>query len=686
MIALIVGTVILVLSVTLYSFMSHQYTGMQTIVNGEIAHFLAETGINTCIGNLRQSISENLGKNGKNSEKLRELLLGSKSLDDICINNLLGDSWNEDLKKFSAEVDKTASIEVNVFLRKFRLTETDKKLWADPKAAKGLIVVEATGKYRGSRRKIMINREVSIVNMVPGVMSKFSLFLEDAAKNDENYFNIIRNDYNGMITDGPKPLMVYNHSTPEYSIESGNIADIIKEEKDPDIWKKRGWVCLKGDKTRLNLCSGAGDFGEIYHFYDVSKPNSFSPVKFSTPYNTLPETFFKPMTLPWDKVAETIKLTPYRFWHSFILDCFHDRSSRKESEAMYEGAILSYAEKRKYGSKSSVLHLYGDARKGYQSRTRIIGNVFSAFVRFANLEVKPEDSEVRAIFESSNPKPIYLLKSLPYNNYSDVLGISEFADRRVGGPILKTGMLFKNHDEYAALMSGIVEQPYVDSYNSMQDVYNKVENRIFPPQKKLLNLDLTGQSTIARGDHIFFEGVPKIDDSIKLIKQRSQNVVATPADFWQKYLNEDGELELNSIVTITNSDRNEFIVPPPGKPQPLVVKGGGIILLEKGSISLRGVALANTSEILTIAASGEGNIRFESTQPNFVNIIAPRCEVDYGSKFELFGSLCAKSIYVDRRFQGGTIRFRQAADPTNSSYDKFYKIFVAAKDSYWINK
>ena len=107
----------------------------------------------------------------------------------------------------------------------------------------------------------------------------------------------------------------------------------IKEEKDPEVWKKRGWIWLKGAKTRLNLCSGAGDLGEIYHFYDVSNPNVFSPVRLNTPVNSLPETFFNTLTIPWDKSSESIKNAHYRFWHSFILDCFHDRSKRMQIEA-----------------------------------------------------------------------------------------------------------------------------------------------------------------------------------------------------------------------------------------------------------------------------------------------------------------------------------------------------------------
>lgn len=683
MIALIIGTVLLVLSVTLYTFMSHQYSGMQIIVNGEIAHFLAETGINTCVGTIRQSIASSFGAGGKSEKKLKELLLDSKSLDNVCVNSLLDDVWNSDLRKFSAEVDKTAAIEVNVYLRNFKTIENDPKLWSDPKAATGYLVIESTGEYRGAQRKIMVKRQVSIINMVPGAMGKFSLYLNNSVRNNENDFNLIRNDYKGMITDGPQPIIVYNHAVPGYSMEPGNIADIAREEKEPDVWQKRGWIWLKGNKCRLNLCSGAGDLGEIFHFYDVSKPNDFSPVKFSTPVENLPESFFKSVSIPWDKSSEAIRTANYRFGHYFVLDSFHDRSNRKSADAMYEGDILSTFEKERYGSKSSILHLYGDARKGYQSRTRVIGPVYSSFVRFANLDVKPEDTDVKEVFEENQPKPLYLLRSIPYSDYNNSIDISEFAHRQVGGPLLKTGMIFKNYSEYAALMSGVVEQPYVDSYNSMQDVYDKKEDRVFPPLKKVLQPDAEGDSIISRGKHTYFKGKPAIEDCVRLIGNRVQNRVETIADFWKQYLNDNGELELNSVVAIENNEGAEFMVPPPGKPQPMIVKGGGMILLKKGNISLSGVSLSNSDEILTIANSGEGRIRFESTQPNQVNIIAPNSEVEYSSKFELFGSLCVKSIYADHRFQGGEIYYRATQDPTKSSYDKFYKVFIASEDSYW---
>ncbi len=683
MIALAIGTVLLLLSVTLYTFVSRQYTGMHVIVNGEIAHFLAETGINTTIGTIRQNISNNLIANSNNSEQLKNIFLSGKSLKNICINNLIGDDWNNELKFFSKEVDKSASIEVNVYLRDFKPTELNSNIWHDPKAVDGFLVIESVGEYKKIRRKIIIKRAVSFFNMVPGVMGKFTLYLNDSVRKSENDYNLIRNDYKGMITDGPQPIIVYNHATPEYKIESANIADVLKEEKESDVWKHRGWIWLKGNKTRLNLCSGSGDFGEIFHFYDVSTTNVFQPVRFATEFQNLPESFFRPITLPWDRSNINIKNTPYRFWHSFILDNFHDKSNRMAIEAMYEGEILSNDERLTYGAKSSVLHLFGDSRKGYQSRTRVIGPVYAAFARFANLEIKPEDPDVKRIFENQKPKPIYLLKSIPRNQYDNTMGIHEFAGRKVGGPILKTGMLFKDYDEYAALMSRIIEMPYADSYNSMQDIYDKKTDRVFPTLKKILNLDNEGDSVISRGGNDYYKGKPSIEDSIKLIESRVQNEVASPDEFWKKYLNKNGELELNTVVSITNDNAEEFVIPPAGHPQPLIVRGGGIILLKQGSIVLRGISLANTSEILTIASSGEGKVRFESTMTNMVDIIAPNAEVDYGSKFELYGSLCVKNIYADHRFQGGTIRYRATQDPTKNSYDRFYKLFISNTDSYW---
>ena len=149
-----------------------------------------------------------------------------------------------------------------------------------------------------------------------------------------------------MVTDGPKPLILYNHLTPETpsaNSDNWNFDEALKSEQNEDIWKNRGWIWIGGDKIRLNLCSGAGDLGEIFHFYDVSKVNDFSPIRFSTPENLLPSSFKNINKIPWDKTASIIRTVSYKFGHSFVLDSFHDRSNRKVPMP-YEGGILSTEE------------------------------------------------------------------------------------------------------------------------------------------------------------------------------------------------------------------------------------------------------------------------------------------------------------------------------------------------------
>ncbi len=682
MIALIIGTVMLILAVSLYSFVGHQHSGMQTIVNGEVAHFLAEAGINSSIGAVRASIARSL-EGGDAGKRLTSLLLKPGKFSDICINDLLDTSWNRDLESFAREVDKDATIRVDVWLRDFELSETDPSVWSDPTARHGFLIIESTGGYKSSQRKIAVKRQVKVASVVPGVLSKFTMFVTDASRRSEDSFNLIRNDYRGMITDGPRPLMVYNHATPDTPLEPGNIADIQREEKLPDVWQRRGWLWLGGRRVRLNLCSGAGDLGEIFHFYDVSNPNVFSPIKFSTPVNALPGNFSGPVQLPWDKSNESIRQVSYSFGHSFVLDGFHDRSSRRETEAMYEGNILSEGEKNHYSSKSSILHLYGDARKGYQSRTRVFGPVNSAFIRFANLEVKPEESDVAALFAAANPPPLYLLKSVSEDAYNNSVDVAEVGRRSVGGPLLKSGMLFKTYSDYAQLMSRVVEMPYSESYNSMQDVYDAKIGRTFPSSSGVLAGEDGGQVTLQRDQHVFYKGSPSAENVAQLLSGRVQIEVETINEFWERFLNQQGELELNAIVRVKNQRGLDMQIPAAGRPQPMIVKGGGVIVLESGNLVLRGVSVAVADQALTVVLRGSGSVSFTSTQPNHLNLIAPDSELAYGSKFDLLGTLCVGSIYADHRFQGGTVRFRAGQDPITPGYDRFYKVFVDPKDSYW---
>lgn len=682
MFAVIIGTVMLILAVSLYSFVGHQHTGIQNIVNGEIAHFLAEAGINSSIGSVRKAVADIMSGNSGN-QQLNNILLKPGELKDVCINDMLDASWNRDLEEFSREIDKDASIEVDVWLRDFKASENEPGSWADPIGKNGYLVIESTGTFKGASRVILIKRQVRVANITPAWLGKFSLFIDNAARSGEGSFNLIRNDYRGMITDEPKPLIVYNHATPDAPFEAGNISDILRAEVAADVWQDRGWIWMGGRRCRLNLCSGAGDLGEIFHFYDVSNPNVFSPIKFITAEAALPDAFSSALLIPWDKSSSSVRQAGYRFGHSFVLDGFHDRSNRKEGDAMYEGNILSSAEKNIYSSKSSILHLYGDARKGYQSRTRIFGQVHAAFPRYANLEVKPEEPDIEAMFAAAKPPPLYLLPSIPENSWHNSIIIHDIMRRQVGGPLLQTGMLCHDYSEYSQLMSKISELPYVESYNSMQDVYSAKNSRMFPSDASILGPDNGNDVIIMREQKVLFKGRPSAAGLLQVLENRVHIEVDSLNEFWERFLNERGELELNAVVSIKNSRQLDMQVPAAGKPQPLIVKGGGMIILQQGNLVLRGINCDSPQEALTIIMTSNGSISFSSTQPNHVNIVAPEAELAYGSKFDIYGSLCVASIYADHRFQGGTLRFRPGQDPTTAGYDRYYKVFIDPKDSFW---
>jgi hypothetical protein len=681
MFAVVIGTIMLILAASLYSFVGQQHHGIQTILNGEVSHFLAEAGINSSLRVVREAIGNKL--NSSNSNQINQILTSPGQLEDTYLNPYLKDQWNKDLEDFTKEIHKSAAIKVEVWLRDFRQMETSAQSWQDEVAREGWLTIESTGYYKDSQRKVIVKRKVKVANTIPPVVSKFTLHIKNAAKNGEGIFNIIRNDYKGMVTDGPKPLICYNHTTPETPLSKMVPSDILKDEKNPEVWKSRGWIWLGNKKTRLNLCSGAGDLGEIFHFYDVSNPNVFRPVKFQTPNNYLPEFLSTPKEIFWDLSSSIVRKVTYSFAHSFVLDGFHDRSNRKESDAMYEGQILSNGEKQDYTSKSSILHLFGDARKSYQSRTKVFGPVTAAFPRYASLDIKPEDPDVMESFEKLSPPPLYLLQSIAPGKFGDDLQINDVMGRKFGGPILKTGMAFANYSEYSSLMSRITEMPYVYSFNTIQDVIEKKSNRQFPSSSKILELDDGNEIELERNGKTVFKGSVQANQILSVIAARTQKEFENISDFWDAHLNSSGELDLNCIVRIKNSARLDLIIPPNGKPTPLKIARGGMIILDQGNLTIRGVTSSKEFENLTLVLKDASSARFSSTQPAHLNLVAPTAELTYSSRLNMLGTMMVSSLYVDQRFQGGKIFYRENQDPTGENYNKFYKSYVSPEDSYW---
>lgn len=678
-IVLVAGFFLVILATAIYFLTSSNRVNISRILNGEKAHLAAEAALSFAIADLRKEIIK-IGE-GRANQNLLELLLQPGAIENKEITGYISFDKMDSLNRHFRQHDPDTSTAIKIYIEQLHLTETDPSRWNDPAVKKGLIKIEAKARCKGSERSISVIRSINVANILPGPLSKFTFFMKKNKENSQGQFNLIKNDYQGDNTNGPRPLILYNHRLPEHGAD---LNEILSEEKKIDIWQKRGWVSLSDSTTVLNLCSGAGKYGEVFQFYEIKNTLDFQPVKFETPKSDLPPKFSQTLTLPWDKAHQSIKMMDYNFSHHYVLDGFHDKSSRKNTNAMYEGNILSSDEMNRYGSASSILHLYGDTRLGYQSRTKVFGRVYSAFIRFANLEVEPTDSFLKSTLNSVSPPPVYLLPSKSPFEYTPALDITEFLNRTIGGPILKAGNLFNSYKEYMNFMSRIIMQPYNTSYNIMQDVYNRTYPRTFPTRTSIVPDFPNRNITLSKNDFTYFSGIPSLEGTAELMKSRATHKVKTIADFKEKFFNNNNDLELNEILIIENLENKTLYLPPDSTSGTMRVKAGGAIILERGQLVLGGIKMENPSDSLTLVKMSPGTIAFTSSSPVQANIIAPNSSLGYTSYFSLHGTLGIETVIPENNFRGGEICFNCDQDPTQEGYEKYYRIYLGKNDSYYI--
>ncbi|HNW34053.1 MAG TPA: hypothetical protein PKM25_03920 [Candidatus Ozemobacteraceae bacterium] len=679
---IVLGAVLLLLGLTLHQYAGRQEANIHHITSGEVAHFLAEAGLNVSVRSVRDALRDARIDGSTDNAELARLLTRPENLADTSLMPFLKDSWNEELKSFAAETDKTAAIRVEVWLRNFRQTETDPAVWADPGAKSGYLSIESAGEYKGVRRVLTVKRLVTVASILPPVVSKFTLHVADAMRGQEGRYNIIRNDYAGSITDGPRPLICLNHDTPESPLEQKPLAAALSADTSADVWQKRGWIFLGGRRVRLQITSGAGAMGEIFHFYDVSNVNTFQAIRFKTPPEQLSEIFSRPVQLPVD--TDPRRQVFYNLGHGFVLEGFHDKSSRADHDAMYHEGILSTRDKAVYGAQSSQLHLFGEARKGFQSRTKVVGNVYAAFPKFATLDVTPQDPDIAAKLSALRPPAMYLLPSMPESAFDPGRMITDVLGRKTGGPILAAGLLCSSFQQYKPLMSGIIETPYVCLYNTMQDVVTAKTPRQYPSSQALLELDEGEKIELKRDEMLLYRGRADAAQAADVMQKRSQLEFSTIADFWKACLDEKtGMLQLNDLIRIHNAEKMTLTLPPAGKSPPLKVSGGGSIVLDEGDLSLRGVQMTTPADALTVVLLNGSHVAIENALPNQLNVLAPKAELSCQARMDLTGTLAIGNLPPDSRSAGGVIRYREIQDPTQSGYQRFYKIHIADRDSSW---
>ncbi|MBF0543541.1 MAG: hypothetical protein HQM08_03865 [Candidatus Riflebacteria bacterium] len=687
MLVLAISAILLLMGLTTYFFISQENVSLQIITNSEIAHFLAESGIAYSVRSIRESLASAGGENGSAGE-IRKLLEKPENLPDTSLMPYLKDTWNADLGKFATEMDPTASIKVEVWFRKFRPTETNKAAWVDPGAKFGYLSVESIGEYRGSRRKIQVYRPVKVGNCLPPVYCRFTLHVKDAGRGEPDRFNLLLNDYDGINVD-PRPVIVYNHDLPDSRLEAKPLAQILSEEKDEKIFEKRGSIFLGKTPINLHLTSGPGKYGEIFHIYEVSNSNKFKAVRFKKTKEQLPSIFGSPFSWYWDRPdlqpGQPVRTVSYLFDYSFILAGFHDKSGTSQTDAMFLGNILSL-EKPKYGSKSSILHLFGEAEQGKQSRTMVYGNVNLIFPRYSYSDITPQESDVLKMFsEVKDPPPTFLLPALTQSEFETGSRILEdLKKRRFGAPLLPFNRFFQNYDQYKLCMSSVVEVPYNTSYNSIQNILTPEAVLTYPPTRELIKPELSENIKIDRNGQVIYEGSINPGAFLDVVRARVQQEFSDVDSFWKNCFDKNSNsLKLNRIVRIVNPRKDTFVIPPGTSNSSLQLLDGGMIILENGNVLIKGVETKKTGQILTLIAPEATNVSINSDRPCEMFLVAPKADLSAPGKLDFSGSLAVNFLDIRGNCSGGEIKYRESANPVFNGYFNYYKSWIESTDENW---
>lgn len=647
---------------------------------GEMARFLAESGIEIA----RESLQRQCGE--ENSKLRQQILTLSPTPGPVPLD--LGQTFQADLSECAMNLDSSARLQVTISLSSVIQTETDPTRWNDPVAKTAWLSVEARGEYRGVQSTLITRSRLSVANCLPPVFSKFTLHISSAKTQD--YFNVVRNDDCGTILPGPQPLYCFNHTISGNPLqESVSLDDITN----PTIFQKRGWIFIGRGPTRLNLTAGNEKAGEHFFFKNIDFPRNRLAEIYSQPskqlsQSELPPSFPRTIRANKDVLWDTSSKADYQLGFHFVFEGFYEKSEKKPTEAMYSTGILSETERNTFGSHSSLLHLFGDARRGFRSRTRVLGKVFAAVSRLSNLEILPiGDKELEDSFRAQEPPPQYLIPSMSEDEFDPLTKIFDILNRHFGGPLLTVGDLAPNYSDYDLLRSKVLEVSYARLYNCFQDVLDgkePLQNRLPTSQDHLSECD--GTSIILQNeDQVIFNGNGASPTAyLEIVEGRIQNDVSSISDFWDKYYDQDtNSLRIESIVRIRNYDNANLILPRPGTVGPLHVSGRGMIVLERGNLILRGVSLSNTTETLTVILAKGEDVFIGSQYPNYINVVAPNAKLHATDPFMLYGTLAVLDIPPVAGFLGGAIHYRESQDPTGSDYSRYYIIGISEGEYSW---
>lgn len=520
-------------------------------------------------------------------------------------------------------------------------------------------------------------RPFRVVVPFPLPITKFNLYLRDAAAGDETRFNtvtIASPDTGDVTANSPRPLVLVNgeptsSSTPE------------------DVWKTRGWVYLGGGPLLLNRAAGHRVFGQNFHSYF---PSADKPITLIFNFGPWPvgtrQVCFS--VARWGFAETLYSGTHMQLWQEVLKRDF-DRFPQATSKSRWA---------------STCLHLFGtnetDAGASMISHTRVIGDVKDRFIEICYLADAASKAPVGAVIsmgsneynsarsQSSNIAGMSTLfvenKLIKMPNGPSALGVQDLHELEplfLSIPWLSTdGSLC-----YYTIMSKVDDCSYNEIYDMIAQYTSTNQKIDIPPSdaapltsERLFLEEIDGIDTrnieidkIAAGDdatlgmarRICYEVKPgQGEDAFSLLKQHfchnqthrlnlGNAVLKVVTGGAGLTLQDDlgrhtgGNLIVDGPVTVGTFE------PPDSSFEPPLM-----ITAEKGAITVKNSGANSTLAYLMALDKNGGEIKYAN--PN--------------SPMKLVGGIAAHTLNPANIAGGGNLTYNINLDPTNPAFIKKY--------------
>jgi len=561
-------------------------------------------------------------------------------------------NWDLEILNQAKAIGATVSTKVR-FADVALLDGADLAFGIDRSEKKGHIEIRVSVTVRSVELSYLYRVPFKAVNLIPPVVSKFTLFVKNPERTDATSagYNRYRNFFGGdpVSTVGNLlPLVLVN--------EQGlGLAEHVG----------RGYVFLGGDApVRLHVTSGSDALrGESFLFQATTEMKEKASGGIDPRSTELLGRYSR----------EELDFYLRRSYQGFFV---RDASGQD----MNAGNRL----KKEFASgrtmASNLLHLYGSWQR--RSPTLVVGAVYRAYAFLTALIVDTDrDRQTDAV--------ISILPSLDWHDYPWQIPLlpRSIESRSHPGQMIDVRSLksldpsmhdyvhlFGDHQSYVPLMSRIVDD---ESYNCSYDFaagYRQGElgaahafpASAYPCSGRAYKIDLANGEPHFRGDLNSL--------SMSALEGRTVCQVADEAEFLTRFVRA-GHLRLGRVVRIETGELT--------LPSRLVVDEGGVVMVP-GNVTSNGVK--NDSNIPLTLCSLEGSIEINSSyRDHEFSSIALSGGLKNGGRDALVlkGSVAVSSLASDDLKHGGELAYDPRLDPTATSYRNFYRGYVGDMEEEW---